>query len=98
MILVTGTVTAKPDTVAEMTRVALEHVHRSRREPGCISHEVAVDPENPLRLIFLERWESEVALAAHFALGESRAMFKTLQALAAEPGAMTIYRAEAIRI
>jgi len=98
MILVTGTVTAKLETIAEMTRVALEHVHRSRREPGCISHEVAIDPENPLRLIFLERWESEAALKAHFAVPESRAMFKALKALAADPGAMKVYRAEAIRI
>lgn len=98
MILVTGTVTARPETIAEITRTALEHVHRSRQEPGCISHEVAIDPENALRLVFLERWESEAALAAHFALAESRAMFKTLQALAAESGSMKIYRAEAIRI
>jgi quinol monooxygenase YgiN len=98
MILVTGTVTARPETVAEMTRVALEHVHRSRLEPGCISHEVAVDPENPLRLVFLERWESEAALKAHFTLPRSRALFKALQALASEGGSMKVYRAEAIRI
>ena len=98
MILVTGTVTARPETIAEMTRIALAHVHRSRREPGCISHEVALDPEEPLRLVFLERWESEEALRAHFAVPESRAMFAALQRLAAKPGSMKVYRAEAIRI
>lgn len=98
MIIVTGTVTARPDTIAEMTRVALEHVHRSRGEPGCISHEVALDPENRLRLIFLERWADRAALAAHFAVPESRAMFKRLRALAADPGGMQVYEAEKIRV
>jgi hypothetical protein len=30
MILVTGIVTAKPETIDEMVRVSTEHVHRSR--------------------------------------------------------------------
>jgi quinol monooxygenase YgiN len=97
MILVTGDVIAKPDTIAEMLRVSLEHVHRSRKEPGCISHDVAVDPENPLRLLFTERWADEAALKTHFRLPQSRAMWKRLQDLAADPGAMHIYATEEIR-
>jgi Antibiotic biosynthesis monooxygenase len=52
MIVVTGSVTARQDSLAEVTRLSLEHVHRSRKEPGCISHAVHVDCENPLRLVF----------------------------------------------
>ncbi len=55
MILVTGAVTAKPDTFDEMLRVSREHVHRSRKEPGCASHDVSVDAHNPLKLHFIER-------------------------------------------
>lgn len=98
MIVVTGTVIATPETLDEILRVSLEHVHRSRKEPGCISHDVAIDAENPLRLMFTERWESANALKAHFAVSASRAMFKTLQALAAEAGSMQVYDAERIRI
>lgn len=98
MIIVTGTVTAKADTVAEMTRAALEHVHRSRTEPGCVSHDVAIDPENPLRLIFLERWEDTDALKTHFKVPESRAFWRLLQELAAEPGAMHLYEANRIKL
>ncbi len=98
MIIVTGTVTAKPETVAEMTRAALEHVHRSRKEPGCISHEVAVDAEDRLRLVFVERWEDAGVLKAHFAVPESRAFWRLLQSLAAEPGAMHIYEASRIKL
>lgn len=97
MIVVTGAITAKPETVAEMTRAALEHVQRSRKEPGCISHDVGVDAGDKLRLMFLERWEDAAALKAHFALPESRAFWRLLQALAAEPGSMHLYEASRIK-
>jgi quinol monooxygenase YgiN len=48
MIVVTGSVTARQDSFDEVRKLSLEHVHRSRREPGCISHAVHVDCENPL--------------------------------------------------
>lgn len=91
MILVTGRVTAKPDTFVEMLRVSREHVHRSRKEPGCISHDVSIDADDPLTLHFIERWADEAALKTHFRVPESRAMWKRLQELAADPGAMHIY-------
>ena len=67
MIVVTGSVTARQDSLAEVTRLSLEHVHRSRREPGCISHAVQADCENPLLLVFFEQWADRAALLAHFA-------------------------------
>ena len=98
MLLVTGSITAHPDTIAEMTRVSREHVHRSRKEPGCISHDVSIDADNPLTLHFIERWESAEALKVHFAVPASRAFRKALQELAADPGGMAIYEASPIRI
>jgi len=98
MILVTGTVTAKPDTVDEMLRVSSDHVHRSRTEPGCISHHVSIDADDPLTLHFIERWQDEAALKAHFAVKESRVFWKTLQDLAANAGGMSVYEAEKIRL
>lgn len=50
MIVVTGSVTAREDSFSEISKLSLKHVHRSRQEPGCISHAVHVDCENPLRL------------------------------------------------
>ena len=97
MILVTGRVTAKPDTFDEILRVSREHVHRSRKEPGCISHDVAIDADDPMTLQVVERWADEAALRAHFRVPESRAMFQALQKLAADPGAMHIYKSEEIK-
>lgn len=50
MIVVTGSVTAREETFDEVRRLSLQHVHRSRAEPGCISHDVHVDCEHPMRL------------------------------------------------
>jgi len=93
MIVVTGSVTARPETFDEVRRLSLEHVHRSRTEPGCISHAVHVDCENPLKLVFLEQWADRAALLAHFAVPASRSFVRALQPLAAAATSMDIYDA-----
>ncbi|MBV9418683.1 MAG: antibiotic biosynthesis monooxygenase [Alphaproteobacteria bacterium] len=94
MIVVAGWVIAKPGTLDEMKRIALEHVHRSRSEPGCIEHGVYVDAENPLKLHFFERWADELAIKAHFAVPESRSFARQLRALAADKGEMHVLTAD----
>src|SRR5499433_1624014 len=93
MIIVTGSVTAKPETFDEVRRLSLEHVHRSRAEPGCISHAVHIDCENPLRLVFIEQWADRAALAAHFAVPASRGFVRALGSLAAGAPTIEIYDA-----
>jgi len=93
MIVVTGGVTARQDSFDEVRRLSLEHVHRSRGEPGCISHAVHVDCENPLRLVFFEQWADRAALLAHFAVPASRDFVKSLQSLAATATTIELYDA-----
>jgi quinol monooxygenase YgiN len=93
MIVVTGSVTVRPETFDEARRISLEHVHRSRQEPGCISHAVHVDCENPRRLVFFEQWADRAALAAHFAVPASGEFVRVLRSLAAEPTTLELYDA-----
>ena len=93
MIVVTGSVTAREDSLGEVRKLSLEHVHRSRREPGCISHAVHVDCENPLRLVFIEQWIDRAALLAHLAVPASRNFVRALQSLAAAAATIEIYDA-----
>jgi quinol monooxygenase YgiN len=93
MIVVTGSVTARADSFDEVRKLSLEHVHRSRTEPGCISHAVQVDCENPLRLVFFEQWADRAALLAHFAVPASRDFVKSLQSLAAAATTIELYEA-----
>jgi quinol monooxygenase YgiN len=91
MIVVTGSVTARKDSLDEVARLSLAHVHRSRKEPGCISHAVHVDCEEPLRLVFFEQWADRAALLAHFAVPASRQFVSALAAArrgGRDPGAL----------
>ena len=93
MILVTGSVVTREDSFDEACRLSLEHVQRSRTEPGCISHAVHVDCEDPLRLVFVEQWTDRAALLAHFAVPASRDFVRALQPLAAGATTIEIYDA-----
>lgn len=94
MILVTGSAIIQRDSFAEARRLSIEHTHRSRAEPGCISHDVHVDCENPLRLVFVERWADRDALLKHFAVPASRQFIKALSAFLVEPAGIEIYDAK----
>jgi quinol monooxygenase YgiN len=96
MLIVTGSLVARQDSFDQLRAGALEHVRRSRKEPGCLSHAVHVDCENPLRLVFIEEWESREALLAHFAMPESRGFVKAARALAAEASPIGIFDAAPI--
>ncbi len=97
-MLVTGSITARPDSFDEMLRLSLEHVHRSRLEPGCRLHSVHVDAEDPLRLVFVEMWEDADALRAHFAVPASGAFVAAVGPLAAAPPTMELYDATPTRL
>jgi quinol monooxygenase YgiN len=82
MLIVTGSVTARPETSEALLRAALDHVRRSRTEPGCLSHGVHADCEDPLRLFFYEEWADRPALDAHFAQPGSQAFMAAVRELA----------------
>ena len=96
MILVTGSILAREETFDDLLRSCLEHVERSRKEPGCISHDVHVDCQNPMRLFFFEQWADEAALRTHFAVEGSKAFVRSLKGRIVETTGTQIYRAEAI--
>ena len=98
MIVVTGSVLAQPDTFDDVLSLSLAHVHRSRAEPGCLSHDVHIDCENAHRLVFVERWADKAALTAHFRVPESIGFVKALRGLLAEPATLEIYQAEPLQM
>ncbi len=91
MILITGSIVARPDTFDALLKASLEHVHRSRAEPGCISHDVHVDCENPRRLVFVEKWQDKAAVAAHFKVKGSNDFVSAARQWGAEPPAIEIF-------
>lgn len=96
MILITGSILARAETFEEIKRLALAHVRRSRTEDGCLHHSAHVDVENPLRLVFVERWRDRASVLQHFSDKQARGFVKVARSLAAEPTQMTLYDGEEI--
>jgi quinol monooxygenase YgiN len=59
---------AKPGKEEELRQVLEANVEPTRKEPGALQYDLHRDIQEPRRFIFVERWESEAALAKH---GES---------------------------
>jgi quinol monooxygenase YgiN len=93
MIIVTGTVKVRPDRMDEALRVSLQHVHRSRREPGCLEHSVHRDVEDAQTLFFFEQWRDDAALSAHFAVPGSLEFVNAITDLATERPVLNMYEA-----
>jgi len=93
MIIVTGTLHARPDTLAEVLALSREHILRSRGEPGCIEHGVAIDADDPMRLVFFERWADQAAIGTHLKLPASREFGKRVAGLVDRPPTLSIFEA-----
>jgi quinol monooxygenase YgiN len=98
MLIVTGSVRARRDSFDRVLELSLEHVHRSRQEPGCLSHSVHRDVEDPLRLVFLERWTDADALRTHFSVPASAAFVHEVAALADDSPELAIYDAHPVTV
>ena len=97
-ILVTGEVTAKKDKLSEVLAISLEHVKRSRLEPGCITHAVLQDMENAQRLVFIEQWADLSALSAHLTVPASQDFGRALMELAEVAPNMRVFEATPVKL
>lgn len=66
MIVVIGDVRIREGSLDVAIALSREHVERSRREAGCISHDVHQHVDDAHRLVFVERWADRAAIDAHF--------------------------------
>ena len=96
MIIVWGAVEAKPEHRDEVQRLGLEHVQRSRLEPGCLKHSIQIDVENEQRFIFYEEWLDMAALKVHFAVPASGQFVKAIRGLAVATPDMKMFQATAV--
>jgi quinol monooxygenase YgiN len=98
MLIVTGIVQGRPDTIDRILELGLTHVERSRQEPGCLLHSIHRDVENELRVVFIEQWVDAEALEAHFRVPASGEFVREAAALAFRPLEMSIFEAEVASI
>lgn len=94
MIIVMGQVQVVPERMADALALSLAHVQRSRTEPGCLSHAVYEDRDQPNRLVFVEEWASEESLQRHFAVPASVDFVNALSSMAAGRPRIRMYQAD----
>jgi quinol monooxygenase YgiN len=98
MIIVTGTLHARPDTLTELLSLSREHVQRSRLESGCLEHGVAIDANDSMRLVFFERWADRESIGAHLKVPESRAFGKAVAALVDQTPTLLMFEATELAV
>lgn len=57
---------AQPGREADLKHVLVGLIEPTREEPGCIGYELLENLEDPRELTFVEEWQGESALEAHF--------------------------------
>ena len=98
MIVITGDVRVAAEDLDQALRVSLEHVHRSREEPGCVSHAVHQDAEDPTHLVFFEEWSDIDSVRAHFAVPASLEFVEQISVLATEPPRLRVLEADEVTV
>lgn len=66
MIIVTARVTLKSGEHETFLSAVAQITPSSRAEPGCISYHCYADPFSKHDFLFVEEWDSQDALNAHF--------------------------------
>ena len=67
MIVVVGKVVTDSERRAELIRVGETVAAASRAEAGCIDYRLYASTEDENAFVFVEEWEDDAALQAHFA-------------------------------
>ena len=66
MIYVIATIIVKTEHRADFLENARTVIGATVKEPGCVSYDLTSSITEPNCFVFVERWESREALAAHF--------------------------------
>ena len=93
MIIVLGSVTVREESLEKALELSLQHVSRSRSEPGCISHAVHIDSEDTNRLMFVEQWQDMESLETHFQVPESAEFVAAMAEIGTVAPQLKIYNA-----
>lgn len=67
MLIVLAEATLGEGALEEGRAALTTMVEESRKEEGCIAYSYAVDVLDPAKLIIVEKWVDDAALAFHFA-------------------------------
>jgi quinol monooxygenase YgiN len=70
---------------ARFLEIAIEMCRASRADDGCTGYRVYEDAEQPWRFVFIEEWQDDEALQAHFGRPHTGRFMAELPGLLGEP-------------
>jgi quinol monooxygenase YgiN len=85
MIVVVGRVQTDASKRESLMRVGQAVAAASRAEAGCISYRLYEDTEIENEFVFVEEWDSDAALRAHFATSHVREFMSAILATIVGP-------------
>lgn len=97
MIVIAGTVRLRLGRRAEAVQVAEAMVRATQAEAGCGHYQLYADLNDPDTFFLFEEWESEAALASHFATEHMRVFQERLPGLLAAPPQIRRYEVSGAR-
>lgn len=78
-ISVIATITAKPESRADVRQALLAVRAPSRAEEGCLQYDLHVARDNPDRLVMIERWQDDATFDLHLATPHFAALAAALE-------------------
>lgn len=97
-VLITGTIEVRPVQREALLEAVRPLVERTRRdEIGCLEYAFTGDTVDAGRVVVLERWEDEAALAAHFLHDNMAATRRALHEHGSGRSTIAKYRVDAVR-
>jgi len=85
MIVVVGRVSSDAQRRDALVRAGQAVAAASREEAGCISYRMYEDTERENEFVFVEEWESDEALKAHFGTSHIREFMQAIPATLTAP-------------
>ncbi len=85
MIVVTGRVQIPPQHRERFQEIATAMCRASRGDDGCLGYRFYEDAEQPGRFVFIEEWQDDDALQAHFRQPHTGEFMGELPGLLSEP-------------
>lgn len=82
---------ARPDRAADLEQLLRTLIAPTRKESGCRQYALWRHQDDPARFTFVERWESEAALAAHMETRHIANLISRVDALIAAPISLEKY-------
>ena len=73
MLIIIGYVHIEPTNAAKLLADLKELAIASRKRPGNIAYDAAMDDQHAGRLLISERWTDQAALSAHLCAADTRA-------------------------